>query len=214
MEVAEFKSQPAQRRVSLEQSESDAGAKRGKTCVNYVMIALIGQKKKNRIIAVIGCLLHGVYRVFRCSQSQKLDTTTKKNRESQFAYSLLQLVRTLPCDHEFHCECVDRWLLAKRTCPLCKGNIIGQDCAIFLCTSQSRNAFEWYVMGYVTSQFSFLGVHTNLRPGCIPRKHKWQLEYSMMYCERALHFISCNRKHCTINAAHSQRMMGKFNVLI
>ena len=41
-----------------------------------------------------------------------------------FVYSL-QLVRTLPCDHEFHCECVDRWLLAKRTCPLCKGNIIG-----------------------------------------------------------------------------------------
>ena len=39
---------------------------------------------------------------------------------------LPQLVRTLPCDHEFHCECVDRWLLAKRTCPLCKGNIIGQ----------------------------------------------------------------------------------------
>ncbi|XP_073256809.1 RING finger protein 215-like [Porites lutea] len=36
-----------------------------------------------------------------------------------------QLVRTLPCAHEFHCECVDRWLLAKRTCPLCKGNIIG-----------------------------------------------------------------------------------------
>lgn len=35
-----------------------------------------------------------------------------------------QLVRTLPCDHEFHCECVDRWLLAKRTCPLCKGNIL------------------------------------------------------------------------------------------
>lgn len=35
-----------------------------------------------------------------------------------------QLVRTLPCDHEFHCKCVDRWLLAKRTCPLCKGNII------------------------------------------------------------------------------------------
>ncbi|KAK2553715.1 RING finger protein 215 [Acropora cervicornis] len=34
-------------------------------------------------------------------------------------------VRTLPCDHEFHCKCVDRWLLAKRTCPLCKGNIIG-----------------------------------------------------------------------------------------
>lgn len=35
-----------------------------------------------------------------------------------------QHVRTLPCDHEFHCACVDRWLLEKRTCPLCKRNII------------------------------------------------------------------------------------------
>ena len=32
--------------VSLEQSESDVGAKRGKTRVNYLMIALIGQKRK------------------------------------------------------------------------------------------------------------------------------------------------------------------------
>ena len=45
MEVAEFKNQP-QRRVSLEQSESDVGAKRGKTRVKHAMIALIGQKRK------------------------------------------------------------------------------------------------------------------------------------------------------------------------
>ncbi|CAH3110223.1 unnamed protein product [Pocillopora meandrina] len=41
-----------------------------------------------------------------------------------------QLVRTLPCGHEFHCECVDRWLLAKRTCPLCKGNILEWLCRL------------------------------------------------------------------------------------
>ena len=31
------------------------------------------------------------------------------------------VMRTLPCQHEFHQECVDRWLLeSKKTCPCCR----------------------------------------------------------------------------------------------
>ncbi|XP_021954980.1 protein goliath [Folsomia candida] len=39
-------------------------------------------------------------------------------------YASGDVLRTLPCRHEFHKGCVDPWLLEHRTCPMCKMDIL------------------------------------------------------------------------------------------
>eukprot|EP00554_Chaetoceros_debilis_P006450 CAMPEP_0194077754 /NCGR_PEP_ID=MMETSP0149-20130528/4326_1 /TAXON_ID=122233 /ORGANISM="Chaetoceros debilis, Strain MM31A-1" /LENGTH=507 /DNA_ID=CAMNT_0038758869 /DNA_START=188 /DNA_END=1711 /DNA_ORIENTATION=+ len=35
-------------------------------------------------------------------------------------YKVGDMVRTIPCFHEFHAQCIDQWLQLKDTCPICK----------------------------------------------------------------------------------------------
>ncbi|KAI3961343.1 hypothetical protein MKX01_007057 [Papaver californicum] len=34
------------------------------------------------------------------------------------------MLRFLPCNHAFHTECIDKWLVSRPTCPECRGDLL------------------------------------------------------------------------------------------
>jgi len=44
------------------------------------------------------------------------------------SFEVEDVVRILPCRHEYHAQCIDKWLTTHhRTCPICKGDITQTD---------------------------------------------------------------------------------------
>lgn len=39
-------------------------------------------------------------------------------------YDADAMLRTLPCFHNFHTDCVDPWLLRKAECPVCRASTL------------------------------------------------------------------------------------------
>lgn len=35
-------------------------------------------------------------------------------------FEIKQVLRILPCNHEYHIKCIDKWLKSNRTCPICR----------------------------------------------------------------------------------------------
>ena len=42
-------------------------------------------------------------------------------------YENKDVLRTLPCQHTFHCHCIDRWFEASMECPMCKNVVVVQN---------------------------------------------------------------------------------------
>lgn len=42
-------------------------------------------------------------------------------------YSDGEKLRMLPCFHDYHVKCIDRWLKDNTTCPICRANLADSD---------------------------------------------------------------------------------------
>lgn len=47
-------------------------------------------------------------------------------------YNEGQILRSLPCTHEFHANCIDEWQKLKRKCPICRDNTTSYLRTLFL----------------------------------------------------------------------------------
>jgi hypothetical protein len=54
----------------------------------------------------------------------------------QCNYEEEEMLKVLPCKHEFHVGCVDRWLAQKDSCPLCKASINAEEVSDAKATTQ------------------------------------------------------------------------------
>ncbi|XP_032596862.1 protein goliath isoform X1 [Drosophila grimshawi] len=58
------------------------------------------------------------------------------------SYKPADIIRILPCKHEFHKNCIDPWLIEHRTCPMCKLDVLKFYGYVFLGSEESILEYE------------------------------------------------------------------------
>lgn len=62
--------------------------------------------------------------IIQLSKSGDMDEGAMKCMVCLNEYEDKESVRTMPCMHYFHKDCIDKWLLSRgRQCPICKFDI-------------------------------------------------------------------------------------------
>ncbi|XP_028410598.1 E3 ubiquitin-protein ligase RNF38-like [Dendronephthya gigantea] len=59
---------------------------------------------------------------FRYSAASK-DSSNGSCVVCMMNYSNKEKLRRLPCNHDFHAKCIDRWLKNNRSCPVCRKDV-------------------------------------------------------------------------------------------
>mmetsp|Transcript_4621 Transcript_4621/g.11848 ORF Transcript_4621/g.11848 Transcript_4621/m.11848 type:complete len:84 (-) Transcript_4621:55-306(-) len=80
-----------------------------------------------RVRSAQGVESHRLAQFPTCTFSSILDSAMRRNETDcsicMEAYSGEDVLRTLPCFHFYHQQCIDRWLASSQVCPICKFDV-------------------------------------------------------------------------------------------
>ena len=63
------------------------------------------------------------YEIERLPEHLQLETTNRKCSICLGPFEVGDRVRTIPCLHSYHKDCIDEWLRKKAQCPICKSSV-------------------------------------------------------------------------------------------